>query len=1131
MSGVSSQPEGVMNVNSDNEQPSGGPVTRRDLVKVGAVGAGAAVGAAFLGGLPIFNKIVQAQADAEATAEGSLDGSGDYPLADPVNQLYTSCLQCNTGCGIKVKVLDGVAAKIDGNPFTPLTLYPHIPYETPVKDLGTVEGAICPKGQAGIQSVYDPYRLVSVLKRKRGTKRGENQWETIEFAKAVEEVVEGGDLFGEGQVPGLRESYAVTDSDLAHEMEHAIEEIHDESDPDAKLALVEEFKVTFAEHLDKLIDPDHPDMGPRNNEFVFAWGRLKNGRKDFIKRFLKAYGTTNAHGHTTVCQGSLYFTGKSMSEQYVDGKWGGGKKFYWQGDVGNAEFTLFVGASPFEGNYGPPFRTPRIHDATHGGGKFAVVDPRFSKTAAKAWKWLPAKPGSEGALAMAITAWAIDHERVNKGYLALANEAAANAVNEPTWTPSSWLVKIDEDGTPGDFLRASEIGLAPIEPRPKSSDPDSTYDFDYFVALVDGVPTPVDAYEQDPAKAVRGDILVDDLELVPAAPAAGAAATDPSTPIRVKSALQVISDSAHEQTLEGWAEICGLDAKDIEEVAREFTSHGRRAVADIHRGVSQHTNGFYNVLSWYTLNALLGNFDHAGGLLKSSTYKSDGSKAGQPFAISTVDGKMAPFGTSIIRHGEKYEKNTLFLRDGYPAKRNWYPLASDLYQEIIPSIGDAYPYGAKALMLYMGSPVYALPAGHATIPTLADPKKLPLFIAIDPFIGETSMYADYIFPDTMYLERWEWQGSHPSVPQKIEQVRNPVIDPLVPDVDVFDSQTPMSLEALLMAIAERMELPGFGPGGFGDLGDFTHPDDLYLKMVANLASGEKEGDEDSVPDADEEELRIFSEARSHLRKNVFDEERWKAITGDWWPKVVYVLNRGGRFEPFSKGYTEGVFPEDSPYAFGIDDVQVGHPFGTLLTIYQEKTHHTKSPMTGEYLAGHAKYIPAPLSVLGEPIDDEADGFDLRLITYREIMQTKSRTASNYWLLALRPENFILMNEADAKVRGFENGGHARITSATNPEGIWDLANGRTVPMIGTIRTTEGIRPGVIAFSLGFGHWSYGGVDFHVDGQQYAGDERRIRGFHANAALRTDPYVTNTSLVDPVGGSAVFYDTQVKLVPA
>lgn len=1103
MSGLPIRPE--------RPAPAEGGVSRRDVIKLGAVAGAGAAGAAFLGGLSIFPSLVRAQ------SEGASDGSFEYPLVDPANQAYTVCLQCNTGCGIKVKLLDGVVAKIDGNPFHPMTMYPHIPYDTPVSDLGTVEGAICPKGQAGIQSVYDPYRLVSVLKRQPGTKRGENQWETIDFATAIEETVEGGDLFGEGHVPGLRESYALTDVDVAKSMQAAIKAITDETDPVAKQARVEEFKATFAEHLDVLIDPDHPDLGPRNNQFVFAWGRLKGARKEMIARFLGSYGTTNAHGHTTVCQGSLYFTGKAMSEQYVEGKWTGGSKFYWQGDVGNAEFTIFVGANIFEGNYGPPLRVPRTNAANiDGGGKFVVVDPRFSKTAARAWKWLPAKPGSEGALALAIMGWAFDQGRINSSYLSVANQAAAQALGESTWTEATWLVKLDEDGKPGRFLRASEIGLAAIEARPTAADPAVTYGFDYFVALVNGVPTPVDPYEQDPLKAVRGDLFVDDLAL---------------NGIRVKSALQVISDSAHEHTLEGFAEICGLDGDDIAEVAREFTNHGRQAVADIHRGVSQHTNGFYSVLAWYTLNALLGNFDHAGGLVKASTYKADGSKAGQPFDVYAADGSMSPFGTSIIRHNEKYEKHTLFLRDGYPARRNWYPLASDVYQEIVPSIGDAYPYPVKALMWYMGSPIYSLPAGHTNIPILADPAKVPLFIAVDAFIGETSMYADYIFPDQMFLERWEFHGSHPSVPHKIEAVRNPVIDPLVPDVSVYGQPTAMSIESLLMAIAERLELPGFGRGGYGELGDFSHPDDLYIRMVANLAFGEKEDGSDAVPDADEEELRIFNAARRHVRASVFDAERWQRIAGPWWPKVVTVLNRGGRFEPFSMGYTEGVFPEDSPSFFGLNVTRVAHPFGTLINLYGEKTYDTRNPMTGEHLAGYAKYIPAGLSVLGEPIDDEAKGFDLRLITYREIMQTKSRTASNYWLLALRPENFVLINEADATERGFQDGDMVRITSATNPDGVWDLANGQSVPMEGQIRTTQGIRPGVIAFSLGFGHWSYGGTDFTVNGETIRGDDRRIRGIHANAAMRVDPYLGNTTLVDPVGGSAVFYDTQVKLVRA
>jgi tetrathionate reductase subunit A len=44
-------------------------------------------------------------------------------------------------------------------------------------------------------------------------------------------------------------------------------------------------------------------------------------------------------------------------------------------------------------------------------------------------------------------------------------------------------------------------------------------------------------------------------------------------------------------------------------------------------------------------------------------------------------------------------------------------------------------------------------------------------------------------------------------------------------------------------------------------------------------------------------------------------------------------------------------------------------------------------------------------------------------------------------------------------------------------------------------------------------------------------DRRARGIHANAALRVDPQIKNTCLSDLAGGSAVFYDTKVKLLKA
>ena len=190
----------------------------------------------------------------------------------------------------------------------------------------------------------------------------------------------------------------------------------------------------------------------------------------------------------------------------------------------------------------------------------------------------------------------------------------------------------------------------------------------------------------------------------------------------------------------------------------------------------------------------------------------------------------------------------------------------------------------------------------------------------------------------------------------------------------------------------------------------------------------------------------------------------------------------------------------------------------------------KNSMTGKNLVGYAHFVPPQLDVTGEPVEDGAD-YDLRMITHREIMQTKSRTSGNYWLNALLPENAVVMNAVDAQRLHMKDGDRVKIVSASNTEGVWDLLNGTKVEMAGKLKVVQGMRPGVISFALGFGHFAYGGVDFVIDGELIQGDPRRTRGLHCNAAMRVDPYLGNTPLVDPVGGSAVFYDTMVKVVKA
>ncbi len=1056
------------------------PVSRRDFLINGGRLAG---GGALLGLVPASHATGDVGNGPALLNSKRPDAPYDLGMAE--NIIHSTCLQCNTGCGIKCKLQNGVLTKIDGNPYNPWTLVPHLDEDVHLENATDVDGAICPKGQSGLQTAYDPYRLRKVL--KRAGKRGENKWVSIPFEQAVKEICAGGKLFanvpGERNrsVEGLNDMIALRNPEASKAMAADVEAIWAENDPEQKKRLVEQFKQKHAAHLETLIDPDHPDLGPKNNQIVMAYGRIKAGRSEFYKRFAAGLGSTNLHGHTTVCQGSLYFTCKAMSEQYdtATGKYGGGKKFYWQADTENSRFILFVGANLFEANYGPPNRSPRLtNNLVTGKVKVACADPRFSKLAGKSWRWLPLKPGTDTALAMAIIRWMLDHDRFDRNSIACANRAAANAIGESSWANATWLVEI-KDGQPGKFVRAKDAGLA------KGNE---------LLVMVDGKPTAFDP--NDAGTPVRGDLYVD--------------ATLPNG-VRVKTGLQLLKEECHQHTIAEWCAIADVKPESVVDVARELTSHGKQAAVDIHRGPAQHTNGFYNVLAWMTVNMLLGNFDHKGGMCKASKWDIMGK--GDWFHLKDQPGKNAAFGVNSIRYNTDYENTTIF--DGYPAKRNWYPLATAIYEEIIPSMGDAYPYPCKALFLYMGAPTYSLPAGHTNIQILCDLEKVPLFIANDIVVGATSMYADYIFPDTSYLERWEFQKSHPNMTWKSNPIRQPVIAPIPEECTVFGQTQPICFETMMLGIAEELGLPGFGENAFGAGKHLRHLDEFMLRCVGNMAFGEKPDGAQNLPDADARELEIFAKARRHLPKSVFDPNRWRRIVGEaMWPKVVYALNRGGRFEDYEKGYKGDM---------------LAHPFAKQLSFYQEKTAAKIHSGTGKPHPGLATWMPVRDYHGNEP-DAYRKGYGLAMITNRTIEQTKSRTITNPWLSALKPENAVQVHPIDAKRLGLGDGQKVQVVSATNTSGEWPLGNGKTKAMIGKVQITQQVRPGVMSFSLGYGHWATGAADLEVDGILIKGDPRRARGIHANAAMWVDPVLKNTCMIDPVGGSVSFYDTHVKLVP-
>jgi len=88
-------------------------------------------------------------------------------------RISTSCLNCSTRCATEVRVVNGKAVKIKGNPLSKVS-----------------EGEICPRGHVGLQVLYDPSRVSSPLRRTNPVKEKNAVpgWTRISWNQALGEV-------------------------------------------------------------------------------------------------------------------------------------------------------------------------------------------------------------------------------------------------------------------------------------------------------------------------------------------------------------------------------------------------------------------------------------------------------------------------------------------------------------------------------------------------------------------------------------------------------------------------------------------------------------------------------------------------------------------------------------------------------------------------------------------------------------------------------------------------------------------------------------------------------------------------------------------------------------------------------
>jgi len=129
-----------------------GDVSRRDLLR--ALVAGSAGAVAACSGRPESRSLT-------AVPVGWNQGEETW--------INSSCGQCPAGCGIRVRVVEGRAVKIDGYPDHPIN-----------------GGGLGPKGQAGLQLLYHPDRIQGPLRRVGP--RGAGNWSQISWESAISEI-------------------------------------------------------------------------------------------------------------------------------------------------------------------------------------------------------------------------------------------------------------------------------------------------------------------------------------------------------------------------------------------------------------------------------------------------------------------------------------------------------------------------------------------------------------------------------------------------------------------------------------------------------------------------------------------------------------------------------------------------------------------------------------------------------------------------------------------------------------------------------------------------------------------------------------------------------------------------------
>jgi anaerobic selenocysteine-containing dehydrogenase len=336
-------------------------INRRDFLKLGATGAAAAV---------VGPRILTAMELELGGRDTSHLTAGERTEAIP----YT-CLQCNIEDGGLAFIENGRVVKLEGNPKHPAT-----------------RGRLCAKGNAGINGLYDPDRILYPM--RRAGKRGEGKWKRISWDEAYNEL---------------------------------------------------------ASRIAEVLDRAKEGKGSPN-EVALHIGR--NRWFGFDARFMNALGSDTRLNHTSICE--------SSKKVGMETTWGPDIE---TPDFANTKYMLIFGGNIYEASY---FHNPYVQRVVDGRvnnhAKLVYFDPRMSNTAGKADEWFPIFPGTDGAVALAMSNVILEEGLHNREFIdKYTNYPSGKLAGYLDQFTPEWAEKIST--VPAKDIRRIAIEFALAAPR------------------------------------------------------------------------------------------------------------------------------------------------------------------------------------------------------------------------------------------------------------------------------------------------------------------------------------------------------------------------------------------------------------------------------------------------------------------------------------------------------------------------------------------------------------------------------------------------------------------------------------------------------------------------------------------